>query len=307
MKLSQLLYFQTVCQYNSVTKAASVLNVAQPSISASIRNLEDEFGVNLFRRVKQRLILTNEGAFLLKYANEILKMSDSLEQKMIDLGQNRRHIRIGVPPMSGTFAFNQLFFAFRKAHPQTKIEIIESPSSKNLLAVAEESFDIGIATSRVIVNEQLNVLPLKEMRITLCVSPLHPLAQEREITFEQLTDVPLILFRRGSRHNELIKQRFAEYGLKPNVLLYSSQIYTIREFVASGIACAFIFNPVVDLFSDLKKIPVAGLPLQTIDLVWKKEEYLINRKRYLFFEVDEFVSFARSYTSGTVEGTAPKV
>jgi DNA-binding transcriptional LysR family regulator len=302
MKLSQLLYFQTVCQYNSVTKAASVLNVAQPSISAAIRNLEDEFGVNLFRRVKQRLILTYEGAFMLKYANEILEMSGSLEQKMIDLGQNRRHIRIGVPPMSGTFAFNKLFLAFQQEHPQIKTEIIESTSSNNLMAVTEESIDIGIA-SRVIVNEQLNVLPLREMRITLCVSPHHPLAEELEITFEQLADVPLILFRRGSRHNELINKGFSEYGLKPNVLLYSSQIYTIREFVSNGLACAFVFGPIAELFSDLIMIPVVGLPLQTVTLIWKKERYLINSKHYLFFEVDKFVSFARNYTTSTNEST----
>lgn len=304
MKLTQLLYFQTVCHYNSVTKAAQVLNVSQPSISASIRNLEDEFGVNLFRRINQRLILTNEGSFLLEHATQLLDMADSLEEKMVELGLHRRHIRIGVPPMSGTFAFNHLYFAYRRKYPGDRIEIIESCSSRNLLAVAEESMDVAVATSRIIRNEQLNVFPLKKIRVMFCVSPGHRLAREQEITFDMLQDEPIIFFRKGSRHNDLIEKCFAEEGIEPNVVLYSSQIHTIREFISRGDVGAFVFDGMVDLFDDIVKIPVAGLPIQTVDLVWKKEQYLINRKRYLFFEIERFVSFAKDYTEAGVKDEA---
>lgn len=298
MKLTQLLYFQTVCHYNSVTKAANVLNVAQPSISASIRNLEDEFGVNLFRRVKQRLVLTNEGAFLLKYADQLLEMAEGIEEKMVELGQKRRHIRVAVPPMAGTFAFNDLFFDFKQNFPKAEVEVLESPSSKNLISVADESVDIAIATSRVIVNDHLNVLPLKKMRICFAVHPEHRLAGETIVDYSMLQDEPLILFRPGSRHNAIIVKGFDNAGIKPNILLYSSQIYTIREFILKGHASAFVFDSIADLFKDLVKIPVKGVPEQTVDLVWKKEEFLINRRRYLFDDVERFIAFARDSSTG---------
>lgn len=297
MKITQLQYFQAVCYYNSVTKAANALHVAQPSISAAIRDLEQEFGVNLFLRVKQRLILTNEGTFFLQNINEILERTSRLEQKMLDLGQDHKQIRIAVPPLSATFAFNPLYLAYRHAYPDAQMKIIESGSSKNILAVADESVDVALATIGVIVNEQLNVLPLKKVQVKFCVSPSHRLAKESQITFDMLENEPLILFKSGSRHNEVIKQRFAGFGIKPNVILYSSQIHTVREFVASGYAGAFIFDGVIDMFDNLVKISVSDLPTQTVDLVWKKEEYLNNRQRYLFREVAQFVSFARSYVS----------
>lgn len=297
MKLTQLQYFQAVCNYNSITKAAIALHVAQPSISAAIKELEDEFGISLFMRVKQRLVLTSEGAFFLKYVNEILESTSSLEQKMLDLGQERRHIRIAVPSMTGTFAFNPLYFAFRSRYPDAHMKIIESGSSKNVLSVADELVDLALATTDGIVNEQLNVLPLKKVHIKFCVSPSHHLAKESEITFEMLRNEPLILFKNGSKHNEIIKQRFAELGIKPNVLLYSGQIHTVREFVTSGCAGAFVFDGVFNLFDDLVKIPVLNLPSKTVDLVWKKEKYLNNRQQYLFSEVAQFVSFAREYTA----------
>lgn len=303
MKLTQLQYFQAVCFYNSVTKAASALHVAQPSISAAIRDLEEEFGINLFWRNKQRLILTNEGAFFLKHVNEILDKTSSLEQKMLDLAQNRRYIRVAVPPMTGTFAFNPLYLAYHQCYPDARMEIIEQGSSKNLVAVADESIEVALATTGSIVNDQLNILPLKKVHIKFCVSPAHRLAKETEITFDMLQNEPLVLFKSGSKHNEAIKKRFADLGINPNVLLYSSQIYTVRELVASGYAGAFVFDGVVDLFTDLIKISVPDLPSQTVDLVWKKEEYLNNPQRYLYPEVRQFVSFARNYTAQ--EGLIP--
>ncbi len=304
MKIAQLLYFQTVCCYNSVTKAASVLNVAQPSISAAIRSLEEEFGVSLFHRVKQRLILTSEGAFFLKYVNEILEMTGNLEQQMLDLGQNRRYLRVAIPPMTATFAFNRMFLEYRRQNPDAYMEIVESPSSRNLLAVAEESVDVALANSRPTVNEQLNILSLRNVRIVLCVSPDHRLAKEPGITIDMLRDEPLILSRKGSRQNDLIFQCFAEVGITPNVLLYSSQVYTIRQFVESGCAAAFIFDGLLDLFDDLVKIPVPGLPGHTVDLVWKKEQFLNNRNRYLFQEVEQFVRFVQVWTARELKTTS---
>lgn len=298
MKLSQLKYFQTVCNYSSVTKAASILNVSQPSISASIKSLEDEFGIDLFRRVKQQLILTNEGAFFLKYANEILDMTGNLEQKMQDLGRSHRSLRIAIPPISGTFAFNDLYFAFHAQYPEAEVEIVESGSTGNLLAVAEESIDLALATTGTIVNDQLNVIPLKTIHIVLCVASSHKLAKESAITFSMLENEPLILFRKGSKHNELINQRFIEAGIEPKVLLYSSQIHTIRRFISNGCGAAFVFDGVTELFEDSRTIPIPDLPGQTVDLVWKKEEYLNNKDRYLFREVGQFVSFAREFISG---------
>lgn len=271
--------------------------MAQPSVSASIRSLETEFGVDLFRRVKQQLVLTNEGAFLLKYANDLLDAADSLEQKMVDLGRDRKYLRVAVPPMTGTFAFNPLYFEYRRRYPEADMEILESGSTRNLSAVADESVDVALATTGIIVNDQLNVLPLMPVHIVLCVSKSHPLSGEPEIRFEMLRDEYLVLFRKGSKHNELIEQRFKDLGIQPKILLYSSQIHTIRRFVTEGGFCAFSFDGVADLFEDAVKIPIPDLPVQTVDLVWKKAKFLNNRERYLFREVERFVSFARDFTA----------
>ncbi|MFR3347575.1 MAG: LysR family transcriptional regulator, partial [Christensenellales bacterium] len=78
MKISQLRYFMTVCRYNNITKAAEELYVSQPAISSSIKDLETEFGVKLFYRQNNKLLLTDEGEYFLDKVTDILGAVDIL-------------------------------------------------------------------------------------------------------------------------------------------------------------------------------------------------------------------------------------
>ncbi len=295
MKLFQLEYFQAVCLYNSVTKAAQMLHVSQSSISFAIRDLEAEFGVSLFSRVKQRLILTSEGEFFLKNINKILNETHALHQNMLDLGLTQKHLRIAVPPISGTFAFIPLYMAYVEKYPSSNIQIIESGSGNNLLGVVDERFDIVLANTIKIENKQVHFLPLEQINIVFCVSPHHPLAKEKTITAELLNDLPLVMFRSGSKHNTYINQIFEVANIRPNIILYSSQIHTIQKLVEGGQVGAFVFDGVAKLFPDLVMIPVKDLPQQTVFMVWKKEQHINNKARYLFGEIEQFTTFVRQF------------
>ncbi|MBQ8873477.1 MAG: LysR family transcriptional regulator, partial [Clostridia bacterium] len=109
MKLLQMKYFQTVCKYGGITKAAEELFVSQPTISFCIKELEEEFGVKLFHRKHNRLQLTVEGSYFLDKVNYILQSVDTLASQMKDMGNNRNHVKLAVPAMISTFLFPQLF------------------------------------------------------------------------------------------------------------------------------------------------------------------------------------------------------
>ena len=94
----------TVCRYNNITKAAEELYVSQPAISSSIKDLETEFGVKLFYRQNNKLLLTDEGEYFLDKVTDILGAVDILSTQMKDLGNNLNHIKIGVPSMVGTLS-----------------------------------------------------------------------------------------------------------------------------------------------------------------------------------------------------------
>ena len=72
MTLRHLMIFSTVCRLGSITQAAEELNMAQPSVSLAIRELESYYGIRLFERMHRRLYITEAGERLYGYANSIL-------------------------------------------------------------------------------------------------------------------------------------------------------------------------------------------------------------------------------------------
>ena len=94
MKLYQLKYFTAVCNYGYVTKAAEELHVTQPSVSSAIKELEDEFAVNLFHRINNRLSPTKEGLYFLDQATKILELVESTQNAMSELGNRKKQIKI---------------------------------------------------------------------------------------------------------------------------------------------------------------------------------------------------------------------
>ncbi|MCD8097829.1 MAG: LysR family transcriptional regulator [Lachnospiraceae bacterium] len=144
MTIIQLQYFNEICKQKNMTKAARALHVSQPSLSNALRSLEEELGVQLFYRVKKRLLLTREGEFFLQESGRILADLDRLYQQMKDLGNKHNLIRIGIPPMIGTLIFPQILIWFKRKYPDIKIEVNEIGSISSRELLMNESLDLAI-------------------------------------------------------------------------------------------------------------------------------------------------------------------
>ena len=79
MNFNQLKYFNTVAELGSVSKAAELLSISQPSLSAAVKELEEEFGVALFSRHYRGVTLTREGAAFYKMSVNILKNAEKCD------------------------------------------------------------------------------------------------------------------------------------------------------------------------------------------------------------------------------------
>lgn len=90
----------------SFTKAAQSMFITQPTISKTIKSLEDELGVALFDRIGKRIELTDAGKVIELQAQAIVKSFQSLSSELSDLMNLKKgHIRIGLPPMVGSSFF----------------------------------------------------------------------------------------------------------------------------------------------------------------------------------------------------------
>ena len=288
MKLLQMRYFQTVCRYGSITKAAEELFVSQPTISFCLKELEDEFGVKLFHRRHNRLQLTVEGQFFLDKINYILQSVDTLATQMKDMGNNHNHVKIAVPAMISTFLFPQMFNAYNKMYPDVELEMLETGSLQTRKLVDANSVDLGITILDNFVTDSYNVLPLVSTELVFCVSKTHPLANREHISFKELANEHIIMFKADSYQNVFIKRAFSEVGVDPKIMLYSSQLYTIKQFLSYGYAGAFLYRQVAEMDHDIVCIPLDRAIFQDIVLIWSKSSSLYS-------DSENFIQFAKQY------------
>ena len=279
-------YFQTVCRYGSITKAAEELFVSQPTISFCIKELESEFGVRLFHRRHNRLQLTVEGSYFLGKVNYILQSVDALAVQMKNMGNNRNHVKIAVPAMISTFLFPQIFNAYSKTYPEVELEMLETGSLQVRKLVDASSVDLGITIRDDVVDDTYNELPLVSTELVFCVSRKHPLADRKQISFKELSDEHIILFKADSYQNIFIKRAFSEAGVEPNIMLYSSQLYTIKQFLSYGNVGAFLYRQVAEMDKDLVCIPLEQPIIQDIALIWTKNGNLYS-------DSENFIQFAK--------------
>lgn len=288
MTISQMRYFQEVCRHRNVTKAAAALHVSQPSVSNAIRELESELGINLFHRVKMRLSPTQEGSYFLEKVTHILREIDALAEDMREFGQGHNKIRIGVPSMIGTFLYPAIFDQFHTAYPDIGVEMVEHGSLRIREMVLEEELDIALAIADVKKDAGFDGVSILRTTLEYCVDKSHHLAGRREISLEDLQGEPLILFQNGSYQNQVLMERFAQLEIRPNILMYSSQLYTIKRMLFRGKAGAFLFRHVVAMEEDLVGIPLADPLEMEISLIWKKD-------RHIYSDTTKFISLVKQY------------
>lgn len=273
MKLIQLQYFVSVFKYQNISKAAEELFVSQPTISVSLKELEKEFNSKFFIRKNNVIVATEKGQFFYEKAIKLLEEVNRFYDDMEEYQKHNKHFRIGIPPMIGTIVFPTIFKKYKEDHPGINIEIEEYGSVAIKKAVKSGEIDLAIA----IIDEDdvsFNCIEVYDTELVYCVSKNHPLAKYEQIDFKLLKDEPLILMKSDSYQNVLIKRRFKEVNVEPNISLYSTQLYTIKQFLISDNLGAFLFKEIALNNPELKAISFTNPIKIKIGLIWDKDDYL---------------------------------
>ncbi|WP_432408510.1 LysR family transcriptional regulator [Wukongibacter sp. M2B1] len=279
MELRQFEYFQRVCRFNNITRAAESLHVAQPSITNSIRKLEDELGVILLDRSKKQIKPTTEGKVFLERINNILRLVEDTSIEMKDYRLLKKgNLKIGIPPMIGTYLFPYIFVNFKNLYPQIKLSIYEKGSLETRIMIEKGDLDLGI----VIISEsskQLETMAISQSEILVCLDKNHHLCKKEALKFEDLKDEPLIMLKEGFYHRQKIMDYFKEYNIDPNIVLSSNQLQTIKSLVIQGVGISFLLQEIVENDNRIVSIPLEKSMKVRIGLAWKKDRYLSNASK----------------------------
>jgi DNA-binding transcriptional LysR family regulator len=198
MELRHLKYFCAVAEHKNFTVAARRLNVSQSGVSGQVRDLEQEIGLQLFRRNKREVLLTPAGAIFFEEARDILLRAE----RAIELahraseGQSGK-LTVGLcGPVTATF-LPRVIRTFRKQHPGVALSVRERTPAEQVNALLSGKIDIGFARSvpsdvRHLVGYDL----LFREPVILAIPSRHPLAKLDAVPISKLASERLILYAR---------------------------------------------------------------------------------------------------------------
>lgn len=206
MKLQQLRYVVKVAECGSITEASRRLFVSQPSITASIRDLENEMGVHIFERTNKGVIVSEEGETFLGYARQVLDQADLLEGKYKGAPEQVPHFSVSCQHYS--FAVNAFVDVIREFDAaRYDFTLREEQTHEIIEDVAHMKSELGILYlsehNREVIERMLaaNELVFEGL---FCAAPHvfvcadHPLADHASVTLEDLEDYPFLSYEQGS-------------------------------------------------------------------------------------------------------------
>src|SRR5699024_2487352 len=144
MDIRHLTYFVELAKQLNFTKAAAVLHISQPSLSKTIKYMEDTLNVKLFKRHARQLQLTDAGHALLSNAKDVLHAYQNLTSELNDVIQlEKGEVKIGIPPIIGAAYCADMINNFIEQYPGIDITLREVGTKTITEEVEDGTLDVG--------------------------------------------------------------------------------------------------------------------------------------------------------------------
>ena len=291
MNIHQFRFLREAVRQNfNLTEAAKALFTSQPGVSKAIIELEEELGVDIFRRHGKRIRgLTEPGRAILRSVEVIMQEVDGLKRIGQEFAaQDSGSLTIATTHTQARYTLPAVIQAFMQRFPKVRLSLLQGSPRQIVEMVIRDQADLAIASEAIDDTEGLLTLPCDQWEHVLVVNSGHPLLQSQLITVEEIAGFPLITYDSAFTGRNRIDQAFALRGLKPDVLLEAIDADVIKTYVelgmGVGIMAGMAFNP--DRDKGLHAIPVGHLFGTNVSrLVLKRGAYL---RSYVFSFIEQF-------------------
>ncbi|MCC2248554.1 LysR family transcriptional regulator [Virgibacillus sp. AGTR] len=277
MEFRHLVYFVTIVEQSTYTRAATVLHVSQPSLSAAIKKLENEVGLTLIKRNTRSLEVTSEGKILYQEAKKLLNHYQHVSKEMIRLKeQGPLELTIGLIE-SSNFWVPKILKQFQKEYQDAHIKLLEILSLTDV-EKALTNFDIHLAiTNQNLNNDAIETLPIYEEKLVAVLPQGHNLQDHTELTIYDLKDETFIICKEGFQTREDILYAFAKSGIQPMIQFEIERFETACRLVIEGLGITVVPENYVKntVHSDyhIKHINDSHLS-RSVYLAYEKNRYL---------------------------------
>jgi len=288
MELRQLRTFQTVARLMNFNRAADALNYAQSTVSAQIKLLEEELGVSLFDRLGKRIVITEAGQKLMRYAQ---KMIDIEKETLTEISNSETligSISVRAPQSVGTYLLPSVLQQFQSQYPRVGFDV----SSCALFTLGQE-LRSGIIDVAFLLAESVNAADLTAELIR--IEPLvfvsdsnHVLTKSVGMTFRDLNGQSILLPKHDCSYKMQFEEMLTAEKIRPSVMMEFNSIEAIKQCVIKGLGITVIPEIAVkeELAQEkLKKIPWLDEPMETGVLMIRHKDKWISPALQAFMDI----------------------
>ena len=232
MEIRELRSFCTAARLKSITKAAELLELGQPTVTTHIRKLEQELGTLLFDRVKRPIQLTPAGVALAGVATPLVEGIDGLAATATAAEED------GPVSLASTHdiishALLRVVSIFLKLYPRAHLRVRSALTGEVMDMVAQRQVDMGLVPAMGS-SEDFDFTPLFASERVLITPKGHPLLEKPLVSLDEIAQWPLILRRRETDTSRMLEAEFQRKGLSYDVRVELDSMDMVKRYVALG-------------------------------------------------------------------------
>ncbi len=273
--LRQIQVFLAIAHHENVSRAAEQLSLSQSAASGALKELENQFDLQLFDRIGKRLKLNEQGRMLRVKAESLMAMAQELQE---DFSRHNAlgNLKIGATLTIGNYLCVDLIEQYLSHAPGAHINLDIANTEKITRELLNFDIDVGMLEGE-IQHPDLNIQPWREDRLICFCSPEHPLAAKSHITVDDLRTATWVLREMGSGTRQTFDR--ALYGHLPelNIAIELEQTEAIKRAVSKRLGISALSE--IALAEDFEHGALVPLPCPELD--FSRSLYIaVHRQKY---------------------------
>lgn len=278
MNLQAVLYFLTVAQTQSFSKAAEQLYVTQPAISRQIKSLEAKLGMTLLKRNTRQVRLTEAGEKCLPHMREMLSAYEKINRIAETHSQAvQGDLRIAYPNLFAIMLLGNVLKTIQTKYPALHIHLWQVPALQTASSLENAQADCAIGLKEIFKsNEMLAIKTIKAGHMVAVLPPDHPLADRKELVYKDMQSSTLIVhaMEREQMQDTGLAYDFSAHGIGEERLIQEARTEDIFADIAVGKGIGLMPDGLFCYsITPLVAIPIVDTLLENdVVIAWKKSD-----------------------------------
>ena len=284
MDIRNIITFVHVAEMGSFTKAANFLGYSQSTVSFQIKQLETEFGCQLFERINHSVSLTSKGRELLEYAHRINQLTDEMQEAMTQDHQITGNVRIATADSLCAWLMREKYVSFQKKYPGITLKLIPAGTEEMFRMMDCNEVDAIMTLDSHVYNTEYMLAKEEKSEAIFVASPqlaqqiLASVRADGVLQIEDLMKYPFLLTETGMSYRRMLDEQLAARSLEIKPVLEVGNADLIADLVEQGAGIAVLPDFIVK--NQLEQGRLVSLKVDGVEIaLWKQMIY--HRRKWL--------------------------